>query len=263
MQKLSGKVVEVHSKALGRSDPALGDRLRSLRELAGLSRAELCKKLEISPEALLALESEADVSIPVLKSYIEALGATLEVCAKFSPDSAASIRILNALDLDPVDENQLVLPIIGEDLFRPARDVVLSIKPQYSNQILNGSKTVELRRRFPINVPSGTLAYIYSTTPDRALVGLAEIDAVEKQAVGEIWRDYKESACISKKDFDTYFSGQEHGFALKLKQAIRFSQPIGLADLRERFAFEPPQSFVYAKPVFREALRHELSELPH
>lgn len=263
MTKLTGKIIELRNSTESVSELALGDRLRALREVAGLSRVELSDRLGITRQTLLALESESDLAIPVLKQYVEALGATLQINAAFPGDNPVSLRVFNALDHDTLDDNQLILPIVGDEEFRPRRDVVLSIKPQYSEKILLGQKTVELRRRFPVSVPPGTIAYIYSTTPDKALVGCAEIEEVVKKPIEQVWKQHRREACISKDEFDSYFSGQDHGFALRLGQAIPFSKPISLEELRERFGFEPPQSFLYAKPLFREALRNEFTELPN
>ena len=58
---------------------------------------------------------------------------------------------------------------------RGQRDVVLSIQPQYSDKILAGTEAIEFRRRFPVFAVSGIIAYIYSTFPVRAMVGVAEI----------------------------------------------------------------------------------------
>lgn len=261
MTKLSGKVVEAR-KVTGKADGlALGRRLQQLRKIAGVTQEDLATKLEITQAALSKLENRADVHVSTMRQYVEALGAKLQINAAFTPESAVGFHILTAFDPDAVDDNQLVLPIYGDDDFRPHRDVVLSIKPQYSSKILSGEKTVELRRRFPIKVPSGTLAFIYSTTPEKALVGCAEIASVTKERVSTMWRNLKGEACISKRDFDEYFIGQDFGFALRFSRVKPFKSAINLNALRDRFDFEAPQSFLYAKPLLREALKHELTEL--
>lgn len=263
MSYLTGKIIEAHSDPDGCGDFVLGMRLKALREVTRTSQIELAGKLGISRSALARLEKKADIQVSIVRRYVEALGASLKINAEFAPSSVTALRIAEAFDVDFIDESQLVLPIFGDEDFRHQRDVVLSIKPQYSTKILKGEKTVELRRRFPVNVPAGTLAFIYSTTPDKALVGFAEIRMVSKSKVADIWKQFKSEACITKEDFDAYFSGQEFGFALQFRRAKRFKEAIDLADLRERFGFEPPQSFLYAKPLLREALRYELSELSH
>lgn len=263
MSSLSGKIVEPRADVEGDVDFVLGERLRALRKSAGLTQFELSKKLKISQHALSSLEGRADIQVSTIRKYVEALGATLQINAAFSADTPIVFRIADAFDIELVNDNQLVLPILGDDNFRPQRDVVLSVKPKYSTQILTGKKTVEVRRRFPVNVPKGTLAYIYSTTPDKALVGFAEIESVTKKSVSAMWQAHRQETCITKRDFDSYFSGQEFGFALRFRRAKPFKESIDLAQLRERFGFEPPQSFLYAKPLLRKALRYELTELSH
>ena len=170
-----------------------------------------------------------------------------------------SLHIREAFDIKPMHEDQLIFPIFAEEEFRHHRDVVLSIRPQYSSRIMAGEKTVELRRRFPVSAPKGTIAYIYSTSPERAMVGVAEIAVVRKLAIEDIWRSYSEVAFIERPDFDKYFDGVEHGFALEFTNVRPFENPMSLTDLRERFGFEPPQSFLYAKHDLRKALKDEYS----
>lgn len=258
---LLGKIVEATAE-IGREDGlAIGKRLRALRELAGLTQADLSHRLQVSQGALSRLEGRGDIHVSTVKQYIEALGAKLQISAAFSASSVVAFRVVEAFDIELIDEQQLLLPIFDDGPFRQHRDVVLSIKPQYSSKIMEGKKTIELRRRFPMDVPEGTLAFIYSTTPDKALVGCAEIESVTKSTVSSMWRAHRHDACITKRDFETYFDGQTHGFALRFRGARPFKHSIDLSELRQRFDFEPPQSFLYAKPILREALRHELAEL--
>lgn len=263
MTRLRGKVVA--AVRVGDSDAGriVGESLKALRELAGLTQAEMAARLEVGQAAISKIERRGDVQISSLQRYVEALGAKLRIDASFSSDVPFAASLREAFDGDVPDENQLVLPIFGDEIFRPQRDVVLSIRPQYSDKIMERKKTIELRRRFPLSAPQGTVAYIYSTSPVRAIIGRAEIADVVKLNVSEIWRRYKDDACIGKNDFDEYFSGLEEGYALKFANAAPLSRPIDLVELRERFGFEPPQSFLYARPVLRRALRDEYSNLSH
>lgn len=262
MGKLSGKVIKATPETADDAKIAIGKRLRDLRKISGLTQKELAKKLRIGQTALSKLEARDDIHVSTLKSYIEALGAKLRIDATFGSKSALGLKLTNALDEGWGQEDQLVLPLIEDAVFRPQRDIILSIKPKYSQEILLGTKRVELRRRFPTSVPSGTVMYIYSTSPERALVGSAEISDVLKTPVQDIWDDYSSVACIRKDDFDNYFSGLEQGFVLRLKNPRPLHRPIGLEELRERFDFEPPQSFLYARPMLREALKYEYVKVP-
>lgn len=258
MAKLSKKIIEaVSAKSKNNSEFDVGSRLQEIRKLAGLTQVELSRRMGIKQAALSKLENRDDVLVSTLKSYVNALDARLIIDAAFEQDSPVKFRIRDAFDLDEIHEDQFLLPIFEDVLFREKRDVVLSIKPQYAEPIIDGIKTVELRRRFPKNVPQGTFAYIYTTSPVRALTGLAEIKSVEQKSIEEIWKKHSKTACIKKKDFLHYFSGLDAGFVISFKNPVRLKRSIELNELRERFNFEPPQSFLYAKPHLREAIKYE------
>jgi predicted transcriptional regulator/DNA-binding XRE family transcriptional regulator len=261
MPKLNGKIVEairVKDSELGR---VVGQSLKALRELAGLTQTDLAMRLKVGQAAVSKIENRGDVQISSLKKYVEAIGATLRIDAAFDPESPSAPRLEGAFDFNLNDDDQLVFPIFGDEIFHPKRDVVLSVRPPYSDKIFDGMKTVELRRRFPVAAPRGTIAYIYSTSPVRAMVGSAEIDNVVKRPVAEIWKSFGKMAKITKIDFDDYFSGLKEGFALKISNARPFSRAITLTELRTRFGFEPPQSFLYATTLLRTALQDEYSDV--
>ncbi|THG40696.1 helix-turn-helix domain-containing protein [Sphingomonas olei] len=241
----------------------MGQRLREIRQLAGLTQAQVAERLEIGQTAVSKLESRRDLHVSKLREYLAAMGATLRIGAHFV-DAAFMVNNLREADFryEQVDENQLILPILGDDQLPPHRDVVFSIKPEYSRKIASGEKTIELRRRFPMSVPAGTTALIYETSPTRALAGIAEIGEVHRCAPQEIWTTFGERACITRKDFDSYFAGVDRAFAIELRHARRLARPLELSELRERFSFEPPQSFLYATPKLREALLNECAKIP-
>src|SRR6266481_5008976 len=94
------------------------------------------------------------------------------------------------------------------------RDVLVSIRPIYASKILLGQKTVELRRKFTELRATGATAFIYSSSPVRAVVASACIKHVLRLPVTKIWEEHNEAACISKDEFDAYFEGLEFGFAI-------------------------------------------------
>ena len=133
----------------------------------------------------------------------------------------------------------------------------------YSEKILEGRKTVELRRRFPVPAPNRTLAYIYSTSPIKAMVGTAAILDVLKLPVEQIWIQFESKALIERERFDKYFKGLDHGFALVFGNVKIFSRPLPLSELREKFNFKPPRSFLYATRELGKALKDEQKILSH
>ncbi len=107
MTALLGKIIETRPATDGDDDFILGKRLRALRELAGIPRATVCKKLRVSLSALARLESKADISVAQVRLYVEALGAKLHIDAAFSADNPVALRIADAFDCELADENQL------------------------------------------------------------------------------------------------------------------------------------------------------------
>jgi predicted transcriptional regulator/DNA-binding XRE family transcriptional regulator len=261
---VKGKIFEAKLGKAGYRQMHVGNRLRDLRQFAGVTQRELARRLNIDQTAVSRLEQRDDVRLSTLRGYIEALGATLRIDARFRDESARVWHLEEAsFSHDYNDENQLVLPIIGDDRFPLERDIVFSIKPEHSEKIEKGLKTVEIRRRFPTNVPSGTVALIYTTTPIRALTGIAEIAGVLKRSTSRIWEEFAPEICVTREDFNAYFAGTDIGFVIKLHRARALRRPLYLDELRQRFNFEPPQSFLYSPPQMRDALSYECSEIPY
>ena len=145
---------------------------------------------------------------------------------------------------------------VGKSRQKSRRDVVLSIKPAYSDKILTGEKTVELRRRFPMAAPHGAIAYIYSTSPVKAMVGTASIRDVLRLPIEQIWTRFESTAVIERPLFDKYFEGLEDGYVIVFDDVKSFAQPLPLVELREKFRFKPPQSFRYVTPDLKRALEY-------
>ena len=263
MGKFAGTVIEASAVEAGRNVGVVGPELRRLRLLSGLTQEQLAGRMDVQQAAVSKIEKGGDIYFSTVQRYVEALGASLRVDACFPADAPITLKLGDTFDIEHGNDDQLVLPILGDDPFRSQRDVVLSIKPTYSKSILDGRKTVELRRRFPVSAPNGTLAYIYSTSPVKAMVGTASIRDVLKLPIEQLWAEFQANASIERDQFNSYFEGLEEGFALVLDEAKAFARPLPLNELRERFGFEPPQSFLYAKRELRKALRDESTIVSH
>ncbi len=137
------------------------------------------------------------------------------------------------------------------------RDILFSIQPAYAEQILNGQKTVELRRRFTDAPLSGSRAFFYATSPASAIVGYADIQSVRRMEIEGIWNEYHQAIGIDRTAFERYFAGAKSGYAIVLEHAARFDVALALADLRRKIQFTPPQSFCYAPPICRAACSKE------
>ncbi len=121
----------------------------------------------------------------------------------------------------------------------------LSVKPIFARRILDGTKTIELRRVRP-NIALGDMVLIYSTSPDMALIGSAQVAQLLFGAPHHIWAQVRDHAGVSREEFDDYFSGATTASGIRLCAVRRLARPICLRELRERWPWlKPPQSYRY------------------
>ncbi|WP_419946509.1 hypothetical protein [Candidatus Poriferisodalis sp.] len=122
---------------------------------------------------------------------------------------------------------------------------MLPLKPRFAEAILSGTKTViEVRRVMPrITVP--TLALLYASGHERALVGTCVVRSVARYPADELWRLHGADTALSRPDFDAYLEGRDRGVALLLERPEPLAAPIPLHTLRQAHGCRPPQSFAY------------------
>jgi predicted transcriptional regulator len=143
-----------------------------------------------------------------------------------------------------------------------ARALLVSVHPRHALNILDGKKTVELRRRFPERHMRGAFALIYSTKPVQAIVGLARIKYVLKLPISRIWKEHGAAACVSKTEVETYFAGVRVGYAIFLDGVRPFKQKLTIDDLHTRFGIVPPQSYRYVNADCIALLSDERLQIP-
>lgn len=134
------------------------------------------------------------------------------------------------------------------------RALLLSIRPRYARAILDGTKTVEVRRRAVRALP-GTPVVLYATTPTMAVVGTAVLGEALVCDPETAWREHHLSLGLARDEFDAYVSGV-CPCLLFLNDVASLDDPIRLEDLQRRWAsFRPPQSYRYLSGADPEAVR--------
>lgn len=123
--------------------------------------------------------------------------------------------------------------------------IVLSIKPQFTNLILEGKKTVELRTKIGKNFSDNSVLIIYSSSPIKAIVAIAKIHTIHNLKKDKITPDHLDRICISHDFFKGYMQGRESCYFIELKDVKKLINPIPLSDLK-KLNFTAPQSFCYA-----------------
>jgi predicted transcriptional regulator len=113
--------------------------------------------------------------------------------------------------------------------------VLMSIRPAYADAILNGTKTVELRRRRP-SFPPGTPVLIYSSSPDQRVTGTFDVGRVLAAPPSSLWRRVSGRAGVPRDLFDAYFAGCETAYAIEVLRPRRL-RPTELP-------LRPPQSYL-------------------
>ncbi len=120
--------------------------------------------------------------------------------------------------------------------------VLLSIKPEFANSILNGERKFEFRRRIFKDKNVKTIV-IYATQPVGRVIGEFEVGEIIESKPVDLWHSTKKHAGITKDFFESYFMGRNVGFAISVENPKRYDEPILLKDFLPGAI--PPQSYRY------------------
>lgn len=118
--------------------------------------------------------------------------------------------------------------------------ILLSIKPEYTNRILEGSKKYEFRRSVAKRNVDRIL--IYSTAPEMKVVASVKVLGVLQNSPKRLWEKTRDYAGISRQKFLEYYGDRSVAYAYQLGELQKFDTPKTLAEYGITAA---PQSFVY------------------
>lgn len=125
---------------------------------------------------------------------------------------------------------------------------LISLEERHARNVLNGTKSIELRRR-RMHVSVGSTVWIYAKLPQGEVVGSAKVSDVHCLSPETIWRRYSDRIGISRNEFLAYFTGLSKAFALGLSEAHSLRNPIPLKALRlHKATFQPPQFYMRLSP---------------
>jgi len=131
--------------------------------------------------------------------------------------------------------------------------LLMSLRCDPADKIYSGAKRCELRKN-RARLKEGDLVAIYETRPHAAITGTFEVDDTCQASIEGLWT-WIGDAGIPRARFLRYFSSHDKGFAIRVRNAIRFETEITLEIATELDpAFQPPQSFLYLRadePVAR------------
>jgi predicted transcriptional regulator len=124
-----------------------------------------------------------------------------------------------------------------------ALDIVISVKEEYLTMIVNGDKTIELRRK-TINVAPGSRIWLYAKSPTAHISAYASVEKVITATPHMIWSKYHSEVGITLDEFNSYFDGSSTACAIFLEDIQCVVPALKLSELRSRLkGFHPPQFF--------------------
>ncbi len=123
------------------------------------------------------------------------------------------------------------------------RATLLSLRPRFAEALLNGSKTVEIRRR-RAHIAPGSLCLLYASSPVRALVGAIHVLATDADTPEALWHRWGDQTGLARDEYDAYLLGSSRSCAIVIGVVAPFARPVSLSELRRRHrAFVVPQSY--------------------
>lgn len=127
------------------------------------------------------------------------------------------------------------------------RAILLSIKPKYVDMIFAGTKTVELRRNWPIKEDIGVMI-VYSSAPIQKLAGVVFINHVEECDFEGLWAIADANGGgVTYDELKSYTAGKKKVYGVMIDRVKSAEVKIDPKDLLPDFT--PPQSFLYLKPA--------------
>jgi predicted transcriptional regulator/ribosomal protein S18 acetylase RimI-like enzyme len=126
--------------------------------------------------------------------------------------------------------------------------LLMSLRPEFAELVLQGRKTIEFRRRFSRKYEGATIVF-YITRPVKQFMFTATVTQVDHRQKEKLWEIYREDGGISQTLFDQYFSGTTYGYAIHLSNVTKIPAQLDLERAQE---FSPklraPQSFQRLEP---------------
>ena len=121
---------------------------------------------------------------------------------------------------------------------------MISLKEEYFERILDGTKPLEFRRVFASSLHEPFLCAIYVSSPVQAVRGIVYFDKPIKDSIEGLLELARKSNYPFIESVRAYFNEKATGYVLPVINARLFKKPIDLRSLQKiHHKFRPPQSF--------------------
>ena len=122
---------------------------------------------------------------------------------------------------------------------------LLSIKPEFVEEIIEGRKKFEYRKKLFKRSDISSIV-VYATKPYGKVVGEFEIGTILEENIDKLWSDTKHLSGISEEFFYEYFKDRDSGFAIQIKMFKEYKKHLDLSEFDSTIK-AAPQSFCYIK----------------
>jgi predicted transcriptional regulator len=119
--------------------------------------------------------------------------------------------------------------------------ILLSIKPEFAEKIFRGEKKYEYRKTL-FKSPLVKRVVVYASSPVSKIIGEFEIEEILTLDIESLWMRTSQYSGIDKDFYDQYFCTKNIGHAIRIRNAKKYQNSLGLEDYNLRYA---PQSFIY------------------
>lgn len=135
--------------------------------------------------------------------------------------------------------------------------MLISIRPRHVADILDGRKTVEVRRARP-TVSDGSLILIYATAPVQQVVATCVLAGIRTGGADRLWREFGADACLSRAEMRDYLRGASQPTVLLLRHVRELVTPVSLERMRQMIPrFHPPQTYRFVGTQVTNALTED------
>lgn len=137
--------------------------------------------------------------------------------------------------------------------------MLISIKTKYANQIFEGTKKYEYRRKSIGEKNCNKKIYVYSSEKDKAIIGYIIVDKIIEGNADYVLKNTDNE---NNSDLLAYFEGNDKCYALQIKSTCKFKTPIYLNEIKsEDKNFVVPQFYRYIKEneyIYKKLTKKEI-----
>ncbi|MCK4794512.1 MAG: ASCH domain-containing protein [Desulfobacteraceae bacterium] len=142
---------------------------------------------------------------------------------------------------------------------------ILSIKPEFAYRILDGTKTIELRRS-RMGVNKGDVLLLYISAPDQCLGAWFRVAKVEVSNLNDMWGSNHSFLGLDHTEYLKYFDGVSDAIGLHIGKIHHLKPVIFLSEIKNLVdGFVPPQGIIWIKSKtgrYANLIRKLNSQLP-